>query len=237
MTDDNKRDANETNPERPSEAPAANVAAALDGRDDAANAATTGDAPSEGVAFDALGAAAELDAILSADDDRTPVEKHGESYDEILEAEVAALNALVAQKDAALQAAEAEHEKSRARVAKEAERRLEQRTRKILLGFIEVLDNLNRALASAREVDHNPAVIDGVELVHKSFIAKLGSFGVTHKPALGELFDPNVHDAISVMSTTDDAHNGRVMAVVQEGYIMGEDVLRPAGVVVGKKSG
>lgn len=189
-----------------------------------------------GDGFDALGAAAELDAILSADEPAEKVEAVGESYTDILESELAELNALVAERDKQLKAADEEHEKSRARIESAAERKLEQRSRKILIEFVEVLDDLDRALAAARETDHNPAVIDGVELVRKSFLRTLGSFAVKHNPAMGEVFDPHVHDAVSMMSVTDPEQDGKVVAVVREGYLIGEEPLRPAGVVVGKRS-
>ena len=189
-----------------------------------------------GEPFDALGAVAELDAVLYAEESAEKVEQVGESYTDILESELADLTALIDERDARLTALEDELEKSRARIENEAERRLEQRSRKILSGFLDVLDDLDRALTAARGADHNPAVVDGIELVRKSFLLKLSSFQVSHSPAMGQVFDPNVHDAISVMSVGDPAQDGTVVAVVREGYLIGEEPLRPASVVVGKKS-
>lgn len=221
---------------------------------DANPAATTGEHPNGAVAgavaeaetsgtggdaqdvFDALGAAAELDAILNATNPPETVEQVGESYTDILESELAAMTALADEREGKLKAAEDELEKARVRIETAAERKLEQRSRKILRGFLEVLDDLDRALSSARSVDHNPAVIDGIELVRKSFMQKLASFGVTHDPSMGEVFDPNLHDAMSVMAVTDPDQDGKVVAVIREGYYIGEETLRPAGVVVGKKS-
>jgi molecular chaperone GrpE len=184
--------------------------------------------------FDAIGAAAELDAALAETLPEPAGEPQGESYTDILESELSALSSLIADKDERLRAAEDELEKSSARIEREADKRFEQRTRKLLLEFIEVLDDLERALAAAREIDHNPVVLQGMELVHKNFLARLGTFGVSHQPALGVPFDPQLHDAISMIPSQDPGQDGMVVVVVREGYSIHDEVLRPAGVVVGK---
>jgi molecular chaperone GrpE len=66
-------------------------------------------------------------------------------------------------------------------------------------------------------------------------LTRLGQFGVTHAPALGEVFDPNRHDAIAVVPVADPAQAGRVIDVMREGYLIGDDTLRPASVAVGKR--
>lgn len=188
--------------------------------------------------FDAVGAAAELDAAMAEEQaaGESGGAQQGESYTDILESELEALNALVEEKDERLRAAEDELGKSNARIEREAGKRFEQRTRKMLLEFIEVLDDLERALAAARQVDHNPAVVQGMELVHKGFLAKLASFGVSHQPAMGIPFDPERHDAVSMIPSQDSSQDGKVVAVVREGYSIHDETLRPAGVVVGKAS-
>jgi molecular chaperone GrpE len=186
--------------------------------------------------FDAIGAAAEFDAALAETPPEPVGEPLGESYTDILESELNDLNALIEEKDERLRAAEDELDKSNARIEREASKRFEQRTRKLLLEFIEVLDDLERALAAARELDHNPAVLQGMELVHKGFLAKLATFGVSHQPALGMPFDPERHDAISMIPSQDPGQDGKVLVVVREGYLIHDEVLRPAGVVVGRAS-
>ena len=65
-------------------------------------------------------------------------------------------------------------------------------------------------------------------------LATLNRFGVTRVDALGQPFDPNVHDALSTASVQDAAQHDVVVDVVKPGYMVGEDVLRPASVIVGK---
>lgn len=212
-----------------------------DGQDGASSkeesgAATAGDGAGE-EAFDALGAAAELEAAMAAEPPEAAGGGRGDDYVGMLEAEVEELNALVTEKERRIQTLEDEIERARARIEREAAREVEQRSRKIVLGFLTVLDDLDRALEAARKLDHDTAVLDGVDVVRKRFLAELGTLGVRHVPSLGTAFDPALHDAMSVVPVADSAQDGVVIGVIREGYLIGEEVLRPAGVAVGKLSG
>jgi molecular chaperone GrpE len=199
--------------------------------------------------FDAVAAVAELEAAMkAAEEAQAQAQAQGSSggssdrYIEMLESDLLELNALVEAKDAALARAEArvekaqdEIERAKVRLSGESKRQLELRARKILLSFVEVLDELDRALTSVRDTEHHSELVTGVERVHRRFLATLEAHGVRHLPALGEPFDPTRHDAVTTTTTTDPGQDGRVIAVMREGYIIGEDeLLRPAAVVVGK---
>jgi molecular chaperone GrpE len=191
-------------------------------------------------AFDAVGAAAELEAALSGASTATAAGSSrppsSDSYVALLEAETEELTALVASKDERIQTLESEAERVRARVERAAEKDLEQRTRTLLLGFLDVLDDLDRALAAARQGNGAPSVLEGVELVRKRFLGKLGELGVRHVPVLGTRFDPSLHEAMAVVSTQEPEHDGMVVGVMREGYLMGEELLRPAGVAVARRA-
>jgi molecular chaperone GrpE len=161
--------------------------------------------------FDAAAAAAELEAALAE--------------------EVPSLSALRAA-EARADRAEAEVTAARERLGREAEREIARGTRRVLLDVLEVLDDLERALAAP---DDGSPLRRGVELVRRRFLTALAAHGVTPVDAAGEVFDPRVHDAISAVPATDDAQDGRIVAVVRGGYRIGDDVLRPAGVVVAKR--
>lgn len=202
-------------------------------------------APEGSPSFDAISAAAELDAILAdsqpdpeADTLTGPASRRptstNDSYVALLEAETEELTALVAKKDERIQTLESEAERARARIERAAEKETEQRTRSLVLGFLDVLDDLDRALAVARQEGVAQAVVEGMELVRKRFLARLGELGVRHVPALGTRFDPGVHEAMSVVPTQETEHDGMVIGVMREGYRMGDDTLRPAGVAVAK---
>ena len=94
--------------------------------------------------------------------------------------------------------------------------------------FLPVLDDLERAL-SHRPADNSWA--DGVDLVYRKFQSLLDKEGVTVIDAEGKPFDPNLHEAI-MQEASDQHESGTVIAVLQQGYMMGERVLRPALVKV-----
>lgn len=163
------------------------------------------------------------------------------TYVASLEAEIERLGKLVEEKDqiareAAVRArgSSEELERAKERIRKEAARDLEQKKRDILIGFIDVLDDLDRAIEATRQVDRDSPVIEGVELVRRSFLAKLERFGAAPMPSLGQPFEPSRHEALSVVPVHDPAQDGVVLGVMREGYLIGDEVLRPAAVAVGK---
>lgn len=103
----------------------------------------------------------------------------------------------------------------------------------ILCDFLEVADNLERAIASWKEGGEKDvkSVRDGVELVLRLFKAKLQRYSVTPIEAKGQPFDPHVHHAVS-QAPSAEATPGTVLHELQKGYRAGERLLRPATVVV-----
>lgn len=183
--------------------------------------------------FDAVAAAKELDDLLAGSAPSGDVAE--------LEGEILELNAQLKRKEAELaranqraDQAHAEIEAATRRIAGASAKELEQRTRKLLEGFLPVVDDLERGIAAARKHTESADVVEGLELVRRSLLVRLGQFGVTHAPALGERFDPVRHEAIALVPVTDPAKDGVVIDVMREGYVIGDETLRPAGVAVGK---
>jgi molecular chaperone GrpE len=103
----------------------------------------------------------------------------------------------------------------------------------ILTRYLGVVDDLERALKD-RPTDGEPASwADGIELIYRKFRSVLEAEGVEVIDALGQPFDPNLHEAIS-HEESDEQPAGHVIEVLQQGYRMGEQVLRPALVRVAK---
>jgi molecular chaperone GrpE len=94
----------------------------------------------------------------------------------------------------------------------------------ILKKILPVLDDLERALQN-RPADE--AWVGGIELIARKFQSVLEAEGVTRIEAQGQPFDPNFHEAIS-HEPNDEVESGHVIAVVQNGYMLGERILRPA---------
>jgi molecular chaperone GrpE len=103
-----------------------------------------------------------------------------------------------------------------------------------LRGFLDVLDNLERALQStAAHADTGAPdpFRDGIELIRQRFRAVVQDLGVTPIEALGLHLDPLVHEAVGQIPR-EGAESGTIIEVAQAGYRLGELVLRPARVII-----
>jgi molecular chaperone GrpE len=125
--------------------------------------------------------------------------------------------------------AQADFENYRKRAAKEAAAAGQRAKSGLVRELLPVVDNLERALASARDDEQHLA--EGVRLVHSELIAVLERNGVEQFDPRGERFDPGEHEALS-MRAEDGAESGTVLDVVEKGYRANGSVLRPARVVV-----
>ncbi len=111
-----------------------------------------------------------------------------------------------------------------------------QRTRALLLGVVlEVVDNLERALEHAANGGGNDAVVEGIRMTHRHVLDVLANMGIRPMQATGKAFDPKVHEAVDVASSTAlGVDPGTVVGEVQRGYTLQGEVLRPARVRVAK---
>jgi len=103
----------------------------------------------------------------------------------------------------------------------------------VLRDLLPVFDNLERATAHASAATDGKALTDGIGMVMRQFLDTLGKLGVERVPALGQPFDPAVHEAVQHLETTEHPP-GSVAMELQAGYRTGERVIRPAMVVVAK---
>ena len=102
--------------------------------------------------------------------------------------------------------------------------------REVLLAFLDVMDDFDRALLHLG--DASDAIVEGLRLIHQRFNDVLISNGVTVFDSEGQPFDPMVHEAISVIDADDGRESGTVYAEERRGYLMNGELLRPARVVV-----
>jgi molecular chaperone GrpE len=122
----------------------------------------------------------------------------------------------------------AELENFRKRAAREAAMAGERAKANLVRELLPVVDNLERALATANpEEDH---LAEGVRLVHVELVNTLERNGIKAFDPAGEPFDPMVHEAISMREGENGS--GLVLDVVEKGYKLGDNVIRPARVVV-----
>ncbi len=103
--------------------------------------------------------------------------------------------------------------------------------RQFLYDFLDVIDRLDEAIASAGEDTESADALGGVR---QHVQDKLGYYGVAHEPAMGKTFDSTLHEALGEKSVTEAEQDGVVIEVAREGYSHDGQPLRLAGVTVGK---
>jgi molecular chaperone GrpE len=100
----------------------------------------------------------------------------------------------------------------------------------LIINVLPILDDLERALQGVDSHLAGLTWVDGIRLIHRKFHAVLEMAGVKEIEAGGADFDPNVHEAVAF----GDGEDGKVISVVQKGYMLNNRVLRPSMVVVGR---
>lgn len=126
----------------------------------------------------------------------------------------------------------ADTENIRRRLNKEKQDATQYSNEKLIKEVIPIFDNLERALAAA---DANPdSLKQGVEMISKQFLALLEKEKVKPIPALGEKFDPNIHEVLSQIES-DEHEENTVIEEYSRGYFLNDRVLIPARVVTSKK--
>jgi len=122
----------------------------------------------------------------------------------------------------------------RVRLETDYERRLEAEKQKVTLQFLEVLDNLQRAVDVSARIGTVNNLLEGVQMTTHIFRSKLNSLGVEAIASLGQPFDPNLAQAVGIVPVEKADLDGTVVEELQTGYMMRGHLLRPAQVRVGR---
>jgi len=128
---------------------------------------------------------------------------------------------------------QAEHENHRKRLDRVTDERVKFALEGLLTEILPVIDNFERAVSHAGD---NPEVIafaKGMELTHRQLLDTLGKQGLEKIPALGQAFDPHIHEAMGA-EKADGVEEGTILEVIQEGYRLHDRVVRPALVKVAR---
>ncbi|MEH6592138.1 MAG: nucleotide exchange factor GrpE [Halioglobus sp.] len=140
---------------------------------------------------------------------------------------------VAAAKDAALRAV-ADAQNTKRRADQEVEKARKFALERFAGDLLPVIDNLERALESAVGVgDDSKSLVEGVELTRKSLLDTLKKYNVEAISPEGEPFDPQLHQAMSMIENPDVEPN-TVIAVMQKGYTLNGRLIRPAMVMVSK---
>jgi molecular chaperone GrpE len=127
----------------------------------------------------------------------------------------------------------AELENIKRRATRDVENAHKFAVEKLIDNMFPVIDSLEKAVETAQEADGAGAIAEGVELSLKLFVDTLAKSGVEQIDPLGEPFNPQHHEALTVVPNP-DAEPNTVMEVMQKGYVLNGRLVRAAKVIVVK---
>jgi molecular chaperone GrpE len=128
----------------------------------------------------------------------------------------------------------AEFDNYRKRTLKERMELMKNAGEDILVNFLPIMDNIDRAVLSLNDAKDLEAVKEGIKLIHKNLFDFLNERGVKEMESIGKEFDTDLHEAITKIPAPEEELKGKVVDVIEKGYTMKDKVLRYAKVVVGE---
>jgi molecular chaperone GrpE len=127
-----------------------------------------------------------------------------------------------------------ENEGFRERVTRDVERRFDERRERLLLRFIDILDNLDRALEAAEQTFAGNPLIEGLILVRTQLLQTLQKEGLERIPVLGLPFNPAFSEAVGTQPVSDREHDHVVVRELLRGYRLNGRIARASRVYVGQ---
>lgn len=172
-----------------------------------------------------------VDAVVSSEQEEMPeISEQAQAEIEALQKKLEEAQAKAAENLDGWQRTQAEFVNYKNRIQRDREQDYISMKGDIFKRVLPVLDDMERALAN-RPVDNANPWANGLELIARKFQNILEAEGLKRIEATGQPFDPNFHEAIS-SEPNEDVESGHVIEVVQNGYMLGERVIRPAMVRV-----
>jgi molecular chaperone GrpE len=129
-----------------------------------------------------------------------------------------------------------ETDETRQRLNRAADERATAEKAKFIAALLPVMEDLNRAVNAVSEDTPREAILEGIRSIATGFQSALTNAGVEPIESVGEPFDPELHEAVDTEITSADM-DGKVIAEYSRGFRMGDRLLRPARVKVGRASG
>lgn len=127
----------------------------------------------------------------------------------------------------------AEFENYRKRTERDSLNVIQNANENLIKRLLPVFDDLERSLVHARQSDDKNSLLEGVELVFKKFGEALEKEGLTSLVSVGEEFDPEKHDALT-MQEKEGVESGQIIEEYARGYVLNGKVIRHAQVIVAK---
>jgi molecular chaperone GrpE len=129
---------------------------------------------------------------------------------------------------------QAEFDNYRKRTLKEKMELTKSAGENLLVNILPIVDDFERALNSMQESKNDDPVKQGLDLIYKRFIDFLNQNGVQEIEAVGQEFDTDLHEAITKIPAPSEELKGKIVDVVQKGYMLNDKVIRYAKVVIGE---
>jgi len=129
---------------------------------------------------------------------------------------------------------QAEFDNYRKRTLKEKMELTKSAGESLLVNILPLVDDFERALNSMDESKKDDPVKQGLDLIYKRFIDFIEQNGVKEIDAIGQEFDTDLHEAITKIPAPSDDLKGKIVDVVQKGYMLNDKVIRYAKVVIGE---
>jgi len=128
----------------------------------------------------------------------------------------------------------AEFDNYRKRSLKEKMEMIKSAGQDIFLNILPVIDNFERAMKSIEKSDNIDAVKEGITLIYENFKTFMKQRGVTEIECVNLDFDTDFHEAVTKIPVTDKKMKGKVVDVIEKGYMLSDKVLRFSKVVIGE---
>jgi molecular chaperone GrpE len=168
----------------------------------------------------------------AATEEESKIEDRKEEYEQ-LEKELEQTRQQATQNLEGWQRERAEFSNYKRRIEREQAQIAQNITAEVIKKYLIILDDLERALKARPQEGEGAAWAHGIELICRKVQNILEVEGVVRLPAEGELFNPTIHEAIS-NEDSEDHDSGEIIEVVQQGYQIGDRIIRPALVRVAR---
>ncbi len=126
-----------------------------------------------------------------------------------------------------------EFDNFRKRTAREKLELVKTASEDLIIGLLPVLDDFERALKAFEDHHADPELIKGVELIYNKFYNTLKQKGLKPMDSMGTEFNTDWHEALTKIPAPSEDMKGKVVDVIQKGYLLNDKVIRYAQVVVG----
>ncbi|MEO6189388.1 MAG: nucleotide exchange factor GrpE [Saprospiraceae bacterium] len=128
----------------------------------------------------------------------------------------------------------AEFENYKRRTSKERIDLIKTAGQDVIVEMISILDDFDRAQRIAKETNNSSNYTEGMSLLHQKLITLLSNRGLHTMNSTGQVFDPELHEAIAEIPAPSEDLKGKIVDTVEKGYLLSDKIIRFAKVVIGK---